>query len=312
MPEVSAVIANYEGEHVLPDCLASLAAQSLPPSEVLVVDAGSADRSVEVARAFGARVIATGNHGVGHLYNVGARAARSPLLLVANNDVAFDRDCLELLAAELEDQPSRLAADPCQREWDGERVIHARSTIRRGPLLRTPLPGFRIDQNVPEDRVSPSLLANGAAMLVRREPLLALGGFDESFFMEFEELDLCWRGWLRGWETVYVPQARLRHRVGHATAEQGVHAKRIRSAHHNLLRFTLKCFPVAEVGRVLVGELARLPVHPLLISPALARVAAELPEIVRARREARPTSEVFSWLLNGQHGAVPVQKDASR
>jgi len=311
MSEISAVIANYEGEHVLPDCLESLAAQSLPPSEMLVVDAGSADRSVEVARALGATVIVTENRGVGHLYNVGARAARSPLLLVANNDVAFDRDCLELLAAEIGEHPSRFAADPCQRNWDDERVIHARSTIRRGPLLRVPLPGFRIDQNVPEERVSPTLLANGAAMLVRRELLLALRGFDESYFMEFEELDVCWRGWLRGWETVYVPQARLRHRVGHATTEQGIRPKRVRSAHHNLVRFALKCFPGAAVGRVLVGELARLPAHPLLIGPALIRVAAELPEIVKARREARPSSEVYRWMLNGQCGAVPVQTDAS-
>jgi N-acetylglucosaminyl-diphospho-decaprenol L-rhamnosyltransferase len=299
-PKISAVIANYEGEQVLPDCLESLAVQSLAPSEVFVIDAGSADRSVDTARALGATVIETENRGVGHLYNVGARAARSPLLLLANNDVAFDRDCLELLAAELDPHPIRFAADPCQRDWDGEQVIHARSTIRHGPLLRVPLPGYRIDQNVPEERVSPTLLANGAAMLIRRELLLALGGFDESYFMEFEELDVCWRGWLRGWETVYVPQARVRHRVGHATTQQRVRAKRVRSAHHNLLRFALKCLPASGVARVLAGELARFPAHPLLIGPALFRVVTELPEIVKARREARPSAEVYRWLLNGQ------------
>jgi N-acetylglucosaminyl-diphospho-decaprenol L-rhamnosyltransferase len=300
LPKISAVIANYEGEQVLPDCLESLANQRLAPSEVLVVDAGSADRSVETARARGARVIETENRGVGHLYNVGARAARSPLLLLANNDVAFDRDCLELLAAELDTYPNRFAADPCQRDWDGGRVIHARSTIRYGPLLRVPLPGHRIDQNVAEAHVSPTLLANGAAMLVRRESLLALGGFDESFFMEFEELDVCWRAWLRGWETVYVPRAGVRHRVGHATTQQGVRVKRVRSAHHNLLRFALKCFPGAGIGRVLVGELARLPAHPLVIGPALVRVAVELPEILKERRRARPSAEVYHWLLDGQ------------
>jgi GT2 family glycosyltransferase len=300
MAQVSAVVANFEGEQVLPDCLESLANQSLAPSEVLVVDAGSRDRSVDVARAFGARVIETENRGVGHLYNVGARAASSPLLLAVNNDVAFDRDCVELLAAELEARPERFAADPCQRDWEDGRVIHARSTIRRGPLLRVPLPGHRIDQNVPEDQVSPTLLANGAAMLVRRERLLVLGGFDESYFMEFEELDVCWRAWLRGWETEYVPHANFRHRVGHATTQQGVRAKRVRSAHHNLLRFALKCLPVSGAARVLAGELARLPAHPLLVGPAFARIAFEVPEIVKARRKARPSSEVYRWLLNGQ------------
>ena len=56
-------------------------------------------------------------------------------------------------------------------------------------------------------------------MLVRRERLLELGGFDETFFMEFEDLDLCWRAWLRGHGSVYVPDAWLRHRVGGATTE---------------------------------------------------------------------------------------------
>ena len=51
-------------------------------------------------------------------------------------------------------------------------------------------------------------------MLVRRERLLELGGFDETFFMDFEDLDLCWRAWLRGWASVYVPDAVVRHRVG--------------------------------------------------------------------------------------------------
>jgi GT2 family glycosyltransferase len=308
---ISAIIANYEGEQVLRDCLESLANQSLAPSEVLVVDAGSTDSSVEIARALGARVLEAENRGVGHLYNVGAQAARSPLLLAANNDVAFDRECLKLLAAELESLPGRFAADPCQRDWEGERVIHARSTIRSGPLLRVPLPGFRIDQDIAEESVSPTLLANGAAMLVRRQQLQELGGFDESYFMEFEELDLCWRAWLRGWETVYVPQARVRHRVGHATTRQGVRAKRVRSAHHNLVRFALKCLPLRGIARVLAGELVRLPAHPLLIGPALVRVATELPEILRARKDARPSSEVYRWLLNGQRGVFPARTDTS-
>ncbi len=298
MVDVAVVIANYQGERVLGDCLESLARQTVPPSEVLVVDAGSTDRSGEIARGLGATVLETENRGVGHLYNVGARAARSPFLLLANNDVAFDLDCLELLAAELDGHPQRFAADPCQREWEGGRVIHARSTIRRGPLLRQPLPGFRVDQNVPAEGVTTTLLANGAAMLLRRERLLELGGFDESYFMEYEELDICWRAWLRGWETVYVPRARLRHHVGRSTSEQGMRRKRVRSAHHNLVRFALKCFPAVGVARVLTGELMRLPRHPLLIGPALARIVVELPEILAARRESRPSREVYRRLLD--------------
>jgi N-acetylglucosaminyl-diphospho-decaprenol L-rhamnosyltransferase len=297
MADVTAVIGNYEGERLLPDVLTSLAAQTAPPVEVVVVDAGSRDRSREVAAGAGARVVATRNRGLGRLYNLGAREARSELVLLANNDVALEPRCLELLAAALEASPDRFAADPTQEDWEGGRVIHARSTLRRGPLVRRPLPGFELDQVVPASTVVPTLLANGAAMLVRRERLLELGGFDETFFLEFEEIDLCWRAWLRGWETVYVPEARVRHRVGEATAPR-LRGRRLRSAHHNLVRFALKCLPAGAAARVVAGELLRLPRHPGLVAPALARIARELPEILRERARLGPKRPTYERLLH--------------
>ena len=295
MADIYVVVGNFEGERVLADCLDSLGRQSRPTAEVLVVDAGSTDRSRDVVERADATFLPADNRGLGRLYNLGARAARSPLVLLANNDVAFDERCLELLADALEADDGRFAADPTQLDWTGRRVIHARSTLRRGPLLRQPLPGFVLDQTVPADGVVPTLLANGAAMLVRRDRLLELGGFDETFFLEFEEIDLCWRAWLRGWETVYVPAARVRHRVGEATAP-ALRTRRLRSAHHNLVRFALKCLPPRAAARVLAGELLRLPAHPLLIAPALARVALEVPEILRARSQLAPASDSLARL----------------
>ena len=291
---VTAVVANYQGERLLGDCLDSLAAQTLPPARVIVVDGASRDDSRPLAAARGAEVISTQNRGVGHLYNLGAEAAETEFVLLCNNDVAFDARCVELLADALAADERRFAADPTQLDWAGERVIHARSRLRRGRLLREPLPGFVLDQLVPADGVSPTLLANGAAMLVRRSRLLELR-FDESFFMEWEEVDLCWRAWLRGWPSVYVPEAVVRHGVGGSTTP-AIRPRRLRSAHHNLVRFALKCFPPRAAARVVLGELLRLPRHPLLIAPALARVLVELPEIARERREARPSREVFAQL----------------
>ena len=65
--------------------------------------------------------------------------------------------------------------------------------------------------------------------------------------MEWEDLDLCWRAWARGWASVYVPEARLRHRVG-AVTTASVSARRLASSHHNLVRFALKCLPAAGGG----------------------------------------------------------------
>ena len=290
MPEVAVVIGNYRGEHLLPDCLASLTAQTLAPSEVVVVDGASPDRSIEVAESLGARVLKRENRGLGHLYNEGAGATAAEFVLLLNSDVALDNRCLELLAAALAADSSLFAADPRQVAWEGGRDVKARTTLARGRLLREFIPSLHLDDNVPSSKTVPTVSAHGAAMLVRRELLLELGGFDETFFLEWEDLDLCWRAWLRGYGSVYVPDAWLRHRVGGAT-ESGDLTGRLSSSHHNLLRFALKCLPAGQAARVLAGELLRLPAHPRLIAPALVRVARELPEIARQRRQAQPVAE---------------------
>jgi N-acetylglucosaminyl-diphospho-decaprenol L-rhamnosyltransferase len=295
---VTVVIGNWQGEQVLGDCLPTLAQQTLPPAEVLVVDASSADASAAVARGHGARVLLRENRGLGYLYNEGARAAAGEYVLCANNDVAFEPSCLELLAAALDEDPYRFAADPRQLDWSGERVVHARTTLRRGPLLRQPLPGFRLDLVAAADASVATLSANGGAMLLRRNRLLELGGFDETMFMDFEDLDLCWRAWLRGWPSVYVPGATVRHRVGAVTSPATLQ-RRLVSSHHNLLRFALKCLPGPEAARVVAGELLRLPRHPRLVAPAALQVARELPGILRERRAIEPSRDFTRWALDG-------------
>jgi N-acetylglucosaminyl-diphospho-decaprenol L-rhamnosyltransferase len=297
--EITVVVGNHQGEQVLSDCLASVAAQTRAPREVIVVDGASSDRSVEAAEELGARVLLAENRGLGHLYNLGAYAGDADYVLFSNNDVAYEPNCFAQLAATLDADARRFAADPMQLGWDDGRVIHARTRLARGRLWREYLPGLHLEDDAPAGGVVPTVSAHGAAMLVRRNMLLELGGFDESFFMEWEDLDLCWRAWSRGWPTVYVPDARLRHRVGAVTA-QHVRARRSASSHHNLMRFALKCLPRAAASRVVAGELLRLPRHPRAISSALLQVARELPEIVRARRRLHPQAELLEWMLAGQ------------
>ena len=256
--EIAVVVGNHQGEHVLRDCLESIRSQTRPPNAVVVVDGGSTDRSVEVAEELGASVLPAPNRGLGFLYNLGARAVQADYVLLSNNDVAYEPDCLAHLAEALDADTQRFAADPTQLGWDDGRVIHARTRLARGRLRREYLPGLHLEDDAPADGVVPTVSAHGAAMLVRRDKLLDLGSFDESFFMEWEDLDLCWRAWSRGWPSVYVPEARLRHRVGGVTT-QDVRARRSASSHHNLMRFALKCLPASAAARVVAGELLRLP-----------------------------------------------------
>jgi N-acetylglucosaminyl-diphospho-decaprenol L-rhamnosyltransferase len=297
--DVSVVVANYQGEAVLADCLESLARQSERPAEIIVADAGSTDRSREIAARFGARWLERPNLGLGHLYNSGAALSTTEYVLLSNNDVALEDRCLALLCSALSADASLFAADPRQMDWGGTRLVHGHTTLRRGRLLHELVPGYRLDQTGSADETVPTVFANGGCMLVRRKRLLELGGFDETFFLDFEDLDLCWRAWLRGWGSVYVPAAWLRHRVGAAMTAQ-VLPRRLSSSHHNLTRFALKCLPRGAAARIVLVELLRLPRHGRVVAFALAAVLRELPEIARLRWSIRPSRSFVAWLAAGQ------------
>ena len=257
------------------------------------------------AARLGARVLQVENRGLAYLYNRGVEAAGTEYVLLANTDVVFAERCFELLSAVLDRDPSVFAADARQLDWHGERAVHGHTTLRRGRLYGEFFPGLHLDHLAVSDTARPTVSAHGAAMLVRRSMFEALGGMDETFFLDFEDLDLCWRAWLRGWGSVYEPTAHLRHYVAGVTSSSVV-PRRLTSSHHNILRFGLKCLPARAAARVVTGELLRLPAHPRVIPPAFLGVLRELPEILRLRRGLAPSSKLLEWMLAGQPGRAPT------
>jgi N-acetylglucosaminyl-diphospho-decaprenol L-rhamnosyltransferase len=306
---VSAVIGNYNGAHLLRDCVASLAGQSLAPQSILVVDGASSDRSESLTHELGATFVAEDNNGLGYLYNRGVDRTETDYVFLGNNDIALLPDCLEQLAAALDASPNAFAADARQLDWSGERTIHAQTTLTPGALFREHLPGLHLDHNVRASAITPTVCANGASMMIRREVFEELGGFDETFFMEWEDLDLCWRGWDRGWSTLYVPDAVVRHHVGAVTSAQ-VRPRRAASSHHNLMRFALKCLPAAATARVVVGELLRMPAHPRAILAGAAAVISEAAEIRRFRLANPPARALLASMFELHSAALSPPPDA--
>jgi N-acetylglucosaminyl-diphospho-decaprenol L-rhamnosyltransferase len=307
MTEVTLVIGNYEGEGFLDECVSSAREQSLAPREIIVVDGASGDASRERAAELGARVLHVENRGLAFLYNRGVDAATTDYVVLSNTDVVYEPHCFEELAAALDANPSAFAADARQLDWAGERTVHARTTLRRGRLFHEWFPGLHLDHVVPSDETSTTVVAHGAVLLVRRKLFLEVGGFDETFFLDFEDVDLCWRAWSRGWASLHVPAATVRHYVGGVTT-QAVLPRRLASSHHNILRFALKCLPGRAAATVVLGELLRTPAHPRALVPAFAAVLRELREILRLRRQIAPRRELLDWLLAGEPGgptAVP-------
>ncbi len=214
------VVVNYNGRRYLADCLTALERQTVPRHryEILLIDNGSHDGSTEFVRAHfpGVRAIALSrNLGFTGANNLGFRLARGRHVVLLNNDTRVAADWLAALIA---------AAD-------GERVggVTARLLFRDEPgvvnstglvLYRDGRGGDRHlrQPDGPATREPAEVFGGcGASLLLTRELLDDLEGFDPALFMYYEDLDLAWRARLRGWRFVYAPAAVVEHVCGGST-----------------------------------------------------------------------------------------------
>ncbi len=247
-PLVSAVIVNWNGTEHLRVALPTLRQQSYSPLEILVVDNGSVDSSAQVAAENGvAWVGLTENRGLAPACNEGAGRARGEYLIFLNNDMRFPPDFVGALVAILQERNDAFAADARQLDWDGLRQIHLATRLRRLSLTSSLLgrgfiPGLDFVQE-PVALVAEVMQACAASMAVRRSMFEQLGGFDERLPLGWEDTEICWRAWLRGWRTLLVPHAVCWHRLGATTGMPPGAAASFRGILGGRLLFATKHLP---------------------------------------------------------------------
>ena len=159
---LSVIIPTLNEVHYLPRLLAALTAQTRPPDEVIVADAGSTDDTPAIARRQGAVVVAGGMPAVGR--NAGARVARGDLLLFLDADVLPARDFIERVLAEFERRGLDVATclmEPLSDHFT-DHLLHRAANVYM--LVIRPL----------------SPRAPGFCILARRSIHEAISGFDES------------------------------------------------------------------------------------------------------------------------------------
>jgi GT2 family glycosyltransferase len=237
------VIVNWNGARLLPACLEALRAQTRPADEIIVVDNGSRDESLDLlARQFPeVRVLALPrNLGMGGGTNVGIRARASEIVVALNNDTIADPGWLAALLAPLEADPTLGATMSTMLfahapEW----IAAAGITVHRNGLALEDLSGTRYADLPPTPR--PIFGPTGGATAYRRAMLDDIGLFDPDFFMYLEDVDLAWRARLRGWSSLHIPTATIRH-IYSASSGQGSPLKSFHLARNRL--WTLrKCLP---------------------------------------------------------------------
>jgi GT2 family glycosyltransferase len=210
-PRTSVIVLNYNGRRWLARCLEALVAQR-GDAEVIVVDNASTDGSIEAARLWPAVRILELPENVGFAAgnNAGARAASaSDYLVFLNNDTEVQPGWLAALVDVLDRHPhSALTAshivsfdDPTIVDSAGDGYLHAGGAYKR----------WHGEARSPGAGVEEVFGACGAAFAIRRQVFEALDGFDEDFFMVYEDVDLSYRARLAGWTCLYVPTALVKH-----------------------------------------------------------------------------------------------------
>lgn len=227
---VSIIIVNYNGGGVIGDCLASIFQHlDMAKTEVIVVDNASQDGSPDViAHQFPqVRLLRQGdNRGFGAANNVGAGAAQGEYLFLLNSDTVIHSNLLPVLIRQLESSPNIGIVGPRLLNSDGSFQLSTAYEIGLWGEWRTlqTVRQYRQSENRPAlaqqyggDQFVDIVV--GAAMLMRRSHFHQVGGFDETFFMYFEESDLCQRFREAGWRILYTPAVSLVHIGGYSVAQ---------------------------------------------------------------------------------------------
>jgi GT2 family glycosyltransferase len=248
-PLVSAVVINWNGASHLEVCLPSLLAQSHESLEILVVDNGSNDDSEEVVRRHPAQWLPLGrNLGLAPAMNRGAARAHGEILLFLNNDMRFHPEFVRSLVGELTKSNEVFAVDALQYDWDGQQPVHLATSLARKPgageLSERIAPGLYLNQKATPIPTT-VVMASAANMMVKNQMFTALGGFDERLPAGYEDLDICWRAWVRGWKTIFVPSAICWHKVGATSQSAQGSRMRFRGSVGGRLVFATKLLPLS-------------------------------------------------------------------
>ncbi len=253
----SIIISNFNGARFLPKLLESLEQQRDVKTEIIVVDRNSSDGSHEILASHPNVAVIQEPPETGMVagYAAGVRVAHYEHLFFCNEDMWFDLNCLRFLEARIDLGKRIAAADPWQWSYDGCQWIHGGVRFTKGLKLAGSLLPFCVsDFKVRLGSGDKIPLACCGAFLIHRKVFEELGGWDTSFFLDLEDIDLFIRAWQKGWFCVTTPEARVYHAVGSSNSQnlnnfkQSVNRRRYISSRVNALIIAVKYFSLLYIA----------------------------------------------------------------
>ena len=206
---LTAIITTHDSAAVLPACLQALKEQNVA---VIVVDNASSDDCVTIAESFAARVLVNSrNQGFGRAMTQGVQAAETPLVLLVNPDLELAEGAIAAFLVAVNRYHDAAMFGPRIIE-EGGRIFFPNHS-----LLATFLKNDKRKEWKPSGDCCVPFLS-GACLLIRRDVMLELGGFDPFIFLFYEDDDLCRRITDTGHSLIHVDHALVRHARGGSSA----------------------------------------------------------------------------------------------
>jgi GT2 family glycosyltransferase len=306
--DVTLVVVAHNTRAYLERCLVALGDRR----DVIVVDTGSTDgsRSLVSERFPHARLLELdANPGYGGALNAGIALAKGRLLVLMNGDAWPLPGALERFVEAASTERGAGILGPRLLNPDGtlQPSVRGFPTLWRlgteylflrwlGPRSRALNAFYGSDFDHRSRREAEFLV--GAVLLVRRQLLDEIGGFDERFFMFDEEVDLCYRARARGWKVVFCPDAEFVHIGGASTSRVWPHMYREQLRSH--LQFLEKHYGPRRAERARRFLVMAMQFRALVFA------------LVRRPDRRRLSREAVSWLRSAQVPALLADERQSR
>lgn len=242
---VTVVIPNYNGLRFMEPCMAALEKQNCKDFEILVVDNGSSDGSVEWLKSHQyPTIFLEENTGFSGAVNVGIKASKTPFVLLLNNDTEVESDFIgEMIKAIRRSDKIFAVSSKMVQMYHKELMDDAGDmysvlgwAYQRG--VGRSSKGYNREREV--------FSACAGAAIYRREVFEQIGYFDEMHFAYLEDIDVCYRAKIFGWHNRYCPTAVVYH-VGSGTSGSKYNAFKVRLAARNNVYLNYKNMPLFQL-----------------------------------------------------------------
>lgn len=241
MKKVTIIIPNYNGLHFMEPCMRALERQTCQEFELLVVDNGSSDGSVDWLKEHDIpSIFLEENTGFSGAVNVGIRAAKTPYVILLNNDTEAEPEYVEELVKAIEQSDRIFSVSPKMVQ-----MYHKELIDDAGDMYS--IMGWAYQRGVGQEvgryeKPCHIFSACAGAAIYRREVFDEIGYFDEMHFAYLEDIDVGYRAKIAGYYNRYCPQAVVYH-VGSGTSGSKYNSFKVKLAARNNIYLNYKNMP---------------------------------------------------------------------